>query len=66
MASQNFPLEPRQNDTFNDIWPQKNLWSTFSKKKKKRVTRGCFTGRRKTNSGERGELYEAMMSKRKK
>lgn len=33
MASQNFPLEPRQNDTFNDIWPQKNLWSTFSKKK---------------------------------
>lgn len=48
------------------IYGLRKTYGPHSQKKNKRVTRGCFTGRRKTNSGERGELYEAMMSKRKK
>ena len=32
--------------------------------KKKKVTRGSLIGRRKTNSGGREEVHEAMMSKR--
>ena len=41
------------------------LRKTYGPKKKK-VTRGRLIGRRKTNSGGREEVHEAMMSKRNK
>ena len=42
------------------------LRKTYGKKKKKKVTKGRLIGRRKTNSGGREEVHEAMMSKRNK